>query len=96
MSDIKITPLGKRILVKPVEVEQKTASGLYIPASANEDKKATSGTIVKLGTAPLEDKYKFKVGDTVLFRKYSPEEIELDGQKYLILDVKEVLAVINN
>lgn len=94
MSELKITPIGKRILVKPEEVEEKTASGLYIPVS-NEDKKATSGTIVKLGTAPLEDKYNFKVGDRVLFRKYSPEEVTIDNVKYLILEVKEVLAVIS-
>lgn len=94
MSDIKITPIGKRILVKPEEVEEKTSSGLYIPVS-NEDKKATTGTIVKLGTSPLENKYSFKVGDRVMFRKYSPEEINIDNEKYLILEVKEVLAVIS-
>lgn len=95
MSDVKITPLGKRILVKPSEIEEKTSGGLYIPPTASEDKKATSGVVVKLGTAD-KDKFSMKVGDTVLFKKYSPEEISYDNEKYLIVELDDVMAIINN
>lgn len=93
MKDLNITPLGKRILVQPVEVEEKTASGLYIPPTATEDKKATNGVVLKLGTAN-KDKFHMKEGDTVLFKKYSPEEIVVDNQHYLVVEVDDVIAII--
>lgn len=93
MADVKITPLGKRILVKPEEVEEKTSGGLYIPESANEDKKPAFGTVVKASLKKSEI-YPIKVGDKVFFDKYSPKEIEVNGTKYLIVDVEDVLAVI--
>lgn len=94
MSEVKITPLGKRILVSPEEVEEKTAAGLYIPATAQEDKKPASGKVVKLGTAD-NDKFKMKIGDRVFFKKYSPEEVQIDGVKYLIVEIDDVIAIIN-
>jgi chaperonin GroES len=93
MSDIKLTPIGKRILVQPEQVEEKTASGLYIPASAQEDKKPASGIVLKLGSAPKE-KFHMKEGERVFFKKYSPEELTVDGVKYLIIDVDDVIAII--
>lgn len=94
MSDIKIQPLGKRILVQPEEVEEKTAAGLYIPPTASDDKKASIGKVLKLGTAD-KSKFPMKVGDRVTFKKYSPEELELDGVKYLVMEVDDVIAILD-
>lgn len=93
MSEIKIKPLGKRILVQPEEVEEKTAAGLYIPPTASEDKKPASGKVLKLGTAD-KDKFHMKIGDRVFFKKYSPEEVLVDGNKYLLVDIEDVIAII--
>ncbi|MCC7289695.1 co-chaperone GroES [bacterium] len=93
MAEVKLQPLGKRILVQPEEVEEKTAAGLYIPANANEDKKPASGKVLKLGTAD-KSKFPMKVGDRVFFKKYSPEEMIVDGNKYLIIECDDVIAVI--
>ena len=96
-NDIKIQPLGKRILVKPSEVEEKTLGGLVIPPTSDE-KRPETGEVVKLGLG--KDKtgkdlvFNVKVGDKVYFKKYSPEEIEIDGEKLLLIDVEDVLAVI--
>lgn len=91
--EVKLQPLGKRVLVKPVEKETKTAGGLIIPDTA-EDKKSSQGTVVKLGLTKADYKFKVKEGDMVFFKKYSPEEIEIDGEKYMLVDEKDVLAVI--
>ena len=93
MSDVKIKPLGKRILVQPEEVEEKTAAGLYIPPTANEEKKPASGKVLKLGSAE-KSKFHMKIGDWVFFKKYSPEEVLVDGTKYLIVEIDDVIAVI--
>lgn len=92
MSDIKLRPLGKRILVQPDLPQEKTVGGLYIPESASDDKKPANGKVVKLGTAD-SSKFHMKVGDIVYFKKYSPEEILLDGVKYLIVEIDDVIAI---
>ncbi len=91
---IKIQPLGKRVLVKPDEKEEKTKGGLIIPDTADGEK-ASRGTVIKLGT-PRKKDYNFfvKEGDKVLFKKYSPEEIEIDGEDYLLIEEEDVLAII--
>lgn len=93
MAEVKITPLGKRILVQPEEVEEKTSAGLYIPPTASEDKKPAVGKVLKLGTAD-KSKFHMKVGDRVSFKKYSPEEITVDGTKYLLVEIDDVVAII--
>lgn len=94
MANVKISPLGKRILVEPVEVEQKTAAGLYIPETANEDKKSAIGTVLKLGTAD-KTKFSMKVGDKVFFKKYSPEEVTVGEKKYYVIDIDDVIAILD-
>jgi chaperonin GroES len=95
---IKIQPLGKRILVKAEELEDKTPGGLLIPPTANDDKRPATGKVVKLGLG--KDKkgkdfvFDIKVGDIIYFKKYSPEEVSIDGEDYLLLDVDDVLAII--
>lgn len=93
-----ITPVGANILVKPVEEEEKTASGLIIQ-STSKGERPQRGEVVALGTGGTDEHgneivFNVKKGDTVLFKKYAPEEIELDGVEYLIMKQSDILAVI--
>jgi len=95
--DIKITPLGNRVLVTPDKVDEKTSGGLVLPPSSTEDQKPETGTVSKLGIGKVKGKevsFDIKVGDRVYFKKYSPDELEVDGEKYLLLEVSDILAVI--
>jgi chaperonin GroES len=88
---MKIKPIGKRVLIKPVKEEERTKGGIYIPESAKEKKK--QGIVVEVGT--VEDKeFPIKNGDLILYSGYSSEELEFDGEKYLILESKDVIAKI--
>jgi chaperonin GroES len=88
---MKIKPIGKRVLIKPVKEEERTKSGIYIPESAKEKKK--QGIVVEVGT--VEDKeFPVQKGDVILYSGYSSEELEFDGEKYLILESKDVIAKI--
>jgi chaperonin GroES len=95
--DIKIKPLGKKVLVKPDKVEEKTAGGLVLPPSSTEGEKPETGVIIKLGEGTVKGKkvtFDVKVGDRIYFKKYSPDEIEVDSEKYFILDSDDILAVL--
>ncbi|GIV66458.1 MAG: co-chaperone GroES [Chloroflexota bacterium] len=87
MSTINIQPMGARILVKPLEQESKTATGLYIPETAKE--KPQTGLVVAVGD---DEEIKLKVNDKVLFAKYSGTEIKLGGDDYLIMECNDILA----
>ncbi|MGB9521232.1 MAG: co-chaperone GroES [Anaerolineales bacterium] len=87
MSQPKIQPLGTRVLIKPLEQESKTASGLYIPETAKD--KPQTGLVIAIGDS--ED-IKLKVNDKVLFAKYSGTEFKLDGEEYLLMECTDVLA----
>ena len=86
---INIKPLGERVVVKPMDNETKTASGIYIPDTAKE--KQNRGKVVAVGK--IEDN-EIKKGDVVLYSKYSGTEVEFEDEKYLILDKNDVLAII--
>jgi len=91
-------PLHDRILVRRVEAEQKTASGLYIPDSAKE--KPQEGEVISVGKGKSNDEGKVfpldvKAGDRVLFGKYSGTEIKLDGEEFLIMREEEVLGILS-
>ncbi len=88
---MQIKPLGKRVLIKPVKEAERTASGIYIPETAKEKKK--QGIVVELGNVE-EKELPVKKGDTILYAGYSSEELEVDGEKFLILDIKDVIAKI--
>ena len=95
--DIKITPIGSRVLVSPDKVDEKTTGGLILPPTSTEDQKPETGIIVKLGEGKVKGKqmeFNVKVGDRVYFKKYSPDELEFDGERFLLLDAGDVLAVI--
>ena len=88
--DIKIKPVGERIVIKPVEQkEQKTVSGIYLPDSAKKDD--NSGEVVAIGK--IED-VEVKIGDKVIYSPHSGTEIEMDGEKFIILEKNEILAII--
>lgn len=97
VKNIKIEPIGKRVLVKPDGVEETTAGGLVLPPSASEDQKPETGVIVKIGKGKVKGKeveFEVAVGDRVYFKKYSPDEVEIDNEKYLLLDMEDILAII--
>lgn len=87
-----IKPLGSRVLVEVKESEQKTISGIIIPDSAQE--KQQKGTVVAVGNGTESEKMEVKVGDVVLYGKYAGTEIEDAGQKFLILNQSDILAIV--
>ncbi len=94
---MQIRPLQDRILVKRLEGEQKSSGGIIIPDTAKE--KPIEGEVVAVGKGKTDEDGKtqepeVKVGDRVLFGKYSGTEIEMDGQDYLILRQDDILAVV--
>jgi chaperonin GroES len=94
---MKIKPLADRILVKPAPAEEKTASGIIIPDSAKE--KPMQGEIIAVGLGRVTDagnfvKLELKVGDKILYGKYSGTEVTVDGEEYLIMRESDVYATI--
>lgn len=89
---MNIKPLADRVLVKPVAAEEKTALGIIIPDTAKE--KPLKGEVLAIGNGTKDEAMVVKVGDTVLYGKYAGTELELDGEKYLIMRQSDILAVI--
>ena len=89
---MNIKPLADIVLVEPKEAETKTASGLYIPDTAKE--KPQQGKIVAVGSGKKDEPMELKVGDIVLYGKYSGTEINVDSKDYLMMRQSDVLAVI--
>ena len=87
---MKIKPLADRVLVKAAEAEEKTASGIIIPDSAKE--KPLKGKVVAVGEGTKDEKMILEEGDEVLYGKYAGTELELDGEKFLIMRQSDVLA----
>ena len=85
-----LKPLSDRVLVKPAPAEQKTAGGIIIPDSAKEN--PLKGEIIAVGPGTKDETMQLAVGDSVLYGKYSGTEIELDGEKYLIMRQSDILA----
>jgi len=101
MANNVISPVGEYILVEPVKQEEETTASGLILQSSNKAERPQKGTIISLGAGKLNDKgervpFNVAVGQTVLFKKYSPEEVELDGKVYLIMKEQDILAIINN
>lgn len=92
MSKVKIKPLADRVLVEPQAAEEKTASGIIIPDSAKE--KPQKGTVVAAGPGTKDETMEVKVGDTVLYGKYSGTELTVDGNDYLIMKQSDILAIV--
>ncbi len=92
MSKINIKPLADRVLVEPSEAETKTSSGIIIPDTAKE--KPQRGKIVAVGPGTKENPITVKVGDIVLYGKYSGTELQYDGVDYLIMKESDILAIV--
>lgn len=92
MSKVNIQPLADRVLVEPAAAEEKTASGLYIPDTAKE--KPQKGIIVAVGNGKKDEPLTVKVGDTVLYGKYSGTELTVEGKDYLIMREADIFAIL--
>ncbi len=92
MSEVKFKPLADRVLVEPAAAEEKTASGIIIPDTAKE--KPQQGTIVAIGNGKKDEPINVKVGDQVLYGKYSGTEVTIDGSDYLIMKESDIYGVI--
>jgi chaperonin GroES len=95
----KLKPLGDRLVIKPNEQEEMTASGLVLPETAKE--KPQQGTILAIGPGRRDDdgnriELDVAVDDTVLYAKYAGTEIKIDGEKLLILKESDVLAILED
>ena len=87
-----LKPLADRVVIEPKEAETKTASGIFIPDTAKE--KPQQGTVVAAGPGKKDEAMEVKVGDVVLYGKYSGTELEFEGEKYLMMRQSDVLAII--
>lgn len=92
MAELQIKPLADRVVVLPAPAEQKTKSGIIIPDTAKE--KPQNGTVVAAGPGKKDEPTTVKVGDNVLYGKYSGTEITLDGKEYLIMRESDILAIV--
>ena len=92
MAGLKGKILAGKVLVKPVEADEKTASGIIIPDSAKE--KPQKGTVILVGAAKKDETMEVKPGDTVLYGKYSGQELNIDGSDYLLISQSDVLYIV--
>lgn len=92
-----LKPLGNRVVVEPVKEETK--GGIILPATADKEK-AEKGKIIACGTGKLMENgsraaMEVKVGDIVMFKKYSPDEIKVDGKEYLVLEESDIMGILS-
>ena len=92
MAKINFKPLADRVLVEPATAEEKTASGIIIPDTAKE--KPQKGKIIAVGNGTKENKITVKVGDQVLYGKYSGTELNINGIDYLIMKESDIFGTI--
>ncbi len=94
---MKLRPLGNRVLLIPEQAEEKTAGGIFLPDTAKE--KPQKGSIVAVGAGSVKDNgerapMELKVGDNVLYGKYSGTEITYEGENYLIMQESDIMAIL--
>lgn len=95
---MKLKPLSNRVILEPVSAEEKTKSGIIIPETVNQEK-PEQGKVLAVGPGKLlkngqRSQMDVKVGDTVIFSKYSPNEIKMDGEEYLVVSEEDILAIV--
>ncbi|RMD60216.1 co-chaperone GroES [Candidatus Parcubacteria bacterium] len=95
---MKFQPLSNHVFLEPIEEEKTTKSGIVIPDTADKER-PMQGKVLAIGPGKLNEKgervpMSVKVGDIVLFKKYGPDEIEIEGKKYLVGDEDDILAII--
>jgi chaperonin GroES len=91
-NNLNVTPLHDRVIVKPAAAEEKTAGGIIIPDTAKE--KPQRGTVVAAGSGKKDEPMTVKVGDSVLYGKYSGTEITIEGDELLIMRESDILAIV--
>ena len=94
---LKLRPLADRVIVKQTEAEEKTKSGIYLPDAAQE--KPTKGKVIAAGPGKLDEKGRpmevgVRTGDTVYYGKYAGTDVEVDGEKFVILRENDILGVL--
>lgn len=99
MASVSLKPLGDRILVQPIEAEERTASGIVLPDTAKE--KPQQGKVIAVGPGRFKENGErlpmtVQEGQTVLFARYAGTEIKLNGNEYLIMSENEVLAIVED
>ena len=92
-----LKPLGDRVVIRVLEQEEKTASGIFLPDTAKE--KPSQGEVVAVGPGKVQDDGKrvaldVKVGDKIIFSKYAGTEVKFEGVQYLIVSERDILAII--
>ena len=95
---MKFQPLSNHVFLEPLEEEKMTKSGIYLPETS-EKEKPVMGTVIAVGPGKKNEKGELspmpvKIGDKVLFKKYGPDQIEIEGKKYLVGDEDDLLAII--
>jgi chaperonin GroES len=91
MAEIKFKPLADRVLIEPMQAEEKTSSGIIIPDTAKE--KPQNGTVRAVGSGTKDEKMEVKVGDIVRYGKYAGTELNIGGKDYLIVRQTDILGV---
>ncbi len=89
---MNVKPLADRVIIRPAQAEEVTAAGIIIPDSAKE--KPLKGTVIAVGPGTKDEVMELKGGDTVLYGKYAGTELEIEGDKVLIMRQSEVLAIL--
>ena len=92
MTKLKIKPLSDRVLIEPAKAETTTVSGIIIPDTAQE--KPQKGTVVAVGNGTKDHEMSVKIGDQVLYGKYSGTELKFEGTDYLMMRESDLLAII--
>lgn len=95
---MRVSPLGDRVLVQAMEVEERTASGIVLPDTAKE--KPQQAKVIAVGTGRILDNgqkvpLEIQEGDTVIYSKFAGTEVKIDGQEYLILNERDILAKVD-
>ena len=98
MSDVKIKPLGDRVVLEPMDEESTTKSGIIIPETVDKEK-PMQGKVIAVGEGRVSENgtvipMRVSVGDTVLFSKYAPDEVKIDGKEYYIISESSILAIL--
>ncbi|HPD07827.1 co-chaperone GroES [Patescibacteria group bacterium] len=96
---MKLQPLHDQVIIKPLTAEEKTKSGIILPDTINKDR-PEQGEVIAVGPGRLLDNgqrapMSVKVGDKVVFKKYSTEDLKLDDQEYVVVAERDILAIIN-
>lgn len=95
---MKLRPLGDRVVVKPVAKEEVSKAGILLPDTASKER-PEQGEVVAVGPGRLLDTgsvapMSIKIGDKVVFKKYSPDEVKMDGEEYLVIAESDVMAIV--